>query len=159
MKLHNISSTIRAIMDEVTEDGELSERAIDQLAMLDAQFASKIESVAAVVTEYNATSDAIANEIKRLQSRKRVADNNVERLKDYARSAMMEAGESKIEGVKFTVTLGKPPVSCAVTGDVPEQYQRVTVAPDKTAITKALKAGEEVQGAALVEGRSRIIIK
>lgn len=162
MKLHQISSKIREIFDAIGEDGEVCEDALNALQQMEVEFSTKVESTAVVISEMIAESEALDSEIKRLQGRKRVRDNNVERLKDHLRHAMQEAGEAKVTGDRYTVTLGKPGVSVAIEGDVPEQYQRVvpeTRVPDKTAISKALKAGETVTGATLVEGKARILIK
>ena len=48
-----------------------------------------------------------------------------------------------------------------MTGELDEKYnvRKMTVSPDKVAIKKALKSGEDVKGAELVDGKVSLIIK
>lgn len=152
MKLYEISEQIRELFS--TEELD-----IERFEALELAFNEKVENACAVIRELEADAAGYKSEIDRLADHKRRAENAAERLKDYIRANMEATGEAKITGKLFTVTLGKPSQVVAITGTVPEQYQVVKVTEDKTAISKALKAGETVEGAQLVDGKAKLIIK
>lgn len=156
MKLYEISEEIRALLEGAEKTGEIDH---DQLTALEIAFSDKCEAVASVITEIAAESEAYKQEIDRLSIKKRSSDNKIEYLKDYLRTEMTKTGEIKIKGRLFNITLGKPSEIVNITGDVPDKYQVIKVTPDKAAITRALKSGESVQGAELVDGKAKLIIK
>jgi len=156
MKLYEISESIRALMDQAEETGEIDN---DALTALEIDFADKCESVAVVIREFEADAAGYKAEIDRLAERKRSAENRAESLKDYLRTHMEAMGETKVKGNLFSITLGKPSQVVTITGDVPEQYQVIKVTPDKTAIGRDLKSGKAVEGATLTQGKARISIK
>ena len=100
---------------------------------------------------YKAEKNVFAEKQKRAEAK---ADS----LKKYLDSAL---NGSKFETVKVNVSYRKS-TSVEVVDQtlIPEQYLRTvtTVAPDKTEIAKALNAGEEIEGATLVE-RNNIQVK
>ena len=152
MKLYELSEQIRELFSNEEID-------VDLLNELEMEFNDKVENICGLIREIEADSSAYKSEIDRLADKKRAADNSVERLKDYIRSNMEATGETKINGRLFNVTLGKPSQVVAIVGQVPEKYHVIKVTEDKTAISKALKAGETVEGAQLVDGKSKLIIK
>lgn len=144
----------------MVDSGDISiDEMADTLEGLEHDFNTKVESTALVIKEYSAKAVAIKTQIDALSDLKRVADNNVERLKNYLREEMEKAGIAKVDGTLAKVTLGKPSEVVSITGEVPEEYQKVTVSEDKTKIKAALKAGESVTGAVLTEGKAKILIK
>ena len=67
---------------------------------------------------------------------------------------MIKTGQSESgEGI-HTAKIKKGSKRCLITGDVAEKWivTKATTAPDKAAITRAIKAGETIEGAALVAG-------
>ena len=152
MKLYEITHEIRALF-------QTEELDIDALDALEMAFSDKVENTCAVIRECELEADGLKQEIDRLTNKKRALDNTAARLKDYIRQNMEANGDAKIKGRLFTVTLGKHSQIVNVTGDVPDEYNRITVAPDKTAITKALKSGVEFEHAVLVDGKAKLIIK
>ena len=152
MNLYEIASSIRQLF-------ETEELDIDKLDVLEMAFSDKIENICYVIREHSLESEMFQAEIDRLTKRKRALDNTSVRLKDYIRQNMESNQDTKIKGKLFTVTLGKPSQIVSITGELPAEYNRITVAPDKTAITKALKAGVILEHAALVDGKAKLIIK
>ena len=72
-------------------------------------------------------------------------------------------GINKIKHPLFSITLGKPSVTAEIV-DVdflPDNFVNtdVVMKPDKKAILKALKDGEDIPGAVLSTGKSRLLIK
>ena len=79
MKLYEIDAAIAALAEP--ETGEIMDfDAFMELAMVRDQ---KIESMALILKNAQATSAAIGAEVDKLTARKKVADNNAKRLKEY----------------------------------------------------------------------------
>ena len=84
MKLYEIDAAIAALADP--ETGEIMDfDAFMELAMVRDQ---KIESMALILKNAQATSAAIGAEVDKLTARKKVADNNAKRLKEYISKAL-----------------------------------------------------------------------
>lgn len=152
MKLYELTNEIRELFS--TEELD-----VDKLEALEIAFADKVESCCAVIREAEGAAATYKAEIDRLAALKRATENRAEWLKDYVRTCMEGAGETKINGRLFNVTLGKPTPVVSITGTVPEEYQVVKYSDDKTAIGRALKAGEQLPFAELVDGKAKLIIK
>lgn len=161
-------STLRELSTELHQihqmalDPEIPPEAIaDTIEGLEGMFNDKAVRVVHVIANNDSDIDQIDAEIKRLTDRKKVMTNARDRLKEYLRFNMEATGVTKIESPLFNITLTKPRdvVSIDSEDELPEDYKRVTVAPDKTLIGKALKDGYEVPGASLTKGKSGIRIK
>ncbi len=82
---------------------------------------------------------------------------------EYLRNNMEASGISKIQCPLFSITLvaGRDSVAISDESAIPDDFLNVktVISPDKTAIAKALKDGQEVAGASLQRGQSSIRIK
>lgn len=139
-----------------TETGEiLTKEAVDALQM---ERETKIENCLLFVKNMNAEADMIKAEIDNLTARMKACKNKADWCKNYVANEL--AGE-KFKTAKVAVTYRKSE-AVELQGliiDVPNQYLKFEEAElDKTAVKKAIKAGEEVPGCVLVE-RSNIVIK
>lgn len=75
---------------------------------------------------------------------------------------MMASGKTNIKGKLFSITLGKPSPVLDVfvpVEQLPEQYRVVKVSADNAAIKNAIKAGIEIKGCAITDGKPKLIIK
>lgn len=149
MKLYEINDALEAALNQVIVDEEtgeiISAPDMEQVAALQLQKEEKIENVVLYVK--NAESDAaqIAEEIKRLQERKRILENRIESARGWVQQAL--------EGEKFQTP--RCQVSYRTTKSVaiddmsaiPAEYLRVKTDADKALIRKAIAAGETVSGA------------
>jgi uncharacterized protein YeeX (DUF496 family) len=158
-KLYDISKDYIQLLDSDIDPHQLSD-CLDN--MVDA-FEDKAHNIIAVATTLDSDINAIDAQIKRLQERKKAINSNVERLKEYLRYNMEVSGITKINHPLFSITLGKPTVTCEVTDQslLPDDYVTVKteIKPDKRKILKDLKEGVDVEGAVLSEGKSRLLIK
>jgi hypothetical protein len=106
---------------------------------------------------------AIKAEIDRLQQRKKVIENRQSEMTEYLRTNMEATGIKKISCPLFTITCAEGREAVAVFDEdaIPDDLMTVKteIKPDKLAIAKKLKAGEEVPGAKLERGLSSIRIK
>ena len=156
LSLYQMAEPIRQLMKD--EEIPLDHK-IDTIELLSDDFKEKAQKVAAYIREVEAEATAYDDEVKRLTERKRLLNASADRLKDYLRVNMEKTGISKIDGL-FKITLGKPSQVVEVNeATLPQQYFKVSVAPDKTELAKLLKQGATIQGASLVDGKSKLIIK
>lgn len=158
-KLYDISKDYIGFLESDLPADELN----DCLESIQESFEEKGANIVAVVTTLQADVSAIDEHIKRLQERKKAIVNSQERLKEYLRYNMEQTGIDKIKHPLFSVTLGKPSKQAYIVDESLLRDEFVTIKteiePDKRKILAALKAGEEVCGAELVDSKSKLIIK
>jgi len=164
MKLYELTDSYRRVLDQLSElDGEASEdeRCQTLLEGLSGAFDDKVLGVAKVIRSMDADVMAIANEVDRLQARKRHLAGRIDWLKRYLLAEMEAVGCEKIRGSTLTVALAKSPPSCDVVSldDVPEEFKRVRVEADRAAILRHFgSTGELVPGTAVITDRKYIRI-
>lgn len=162
MKIYEIPSTLRDLLDRLDADpdtGEVDGEALAAYAEYNAAAAEKLEGTACYVRELKAEADAIKAEEERLAKRRKALENKSERLKNYMMPAL-EAMGGKVKGVMASVRIGKSQAVTVFDLDaLPDAFKRVVtkVDPDKVALKKALKAGEDIPGAALEDRQSVVI--
>ena len=158
-KLYDISKDYIGFLESDLPADELN----DCLESIHESFEEKGANIVAVVTTLQADVSAIDEQIKRLQERKKAIVNNQDRMKEYLRYNMEQTGISKIKHPLFSITLGKPSKQVSIIEEsfLPDDYVTIKteIKPDKRKILAALKTGEEVPGAELVESKSKLIIK
>lgn len=152
MKLYEIDQAILNCID--LETGEIIDT--EQLDKLTMEREAKLENVACWIKELKAEAEALKAEKMAFAKRQQVAENKMESLKKYLAYAL--DGQA-FKTVRASVTFRK---SQAVEIDdiykLDENYLRYKEPEaDKTAIKEALKAGQTVAGATLVENTSVII--
>ena len=104
------------------------------------------DRVAEKVDQDNRSAVIARARAKRLEQR---ADRNLEFL-DYLMRTI--GNQSKLERPTATVFYQANPPSLTIEGDVPDAF--LVPVPDKAAITKALKAGDDIPNCRLTQGRS-----
>ena len=160
MKLYELSSQMRglqALMDDPETELDLA----DTLDGLEGDLQVKAEGLLSYVSNLGSDAEAINAEIKRLTARKKVITNKQDSLREYLRHNMDIGGIDKIKCPLFTITLRKATQAVQVddVDALPEKYRRITVSADKAAIKAGLKAGVEIPGCAIVDGKRGLLIK
>lgn len=160
--LYNLTKELNELHTMVL-DGEATEDHLsDTMEMIEGEFQEKALNVAKFMRSLSPSVDAIDAEIKRLQDRKNAITNKSDWVKNYLLSNMEASGIKKIECDLFTITRVKPR-DVVVVDDLdklPDDYVSVktSLAADKKALLKALKDGEEIEGAHIGQGESTIRI-
>lgn len=160
MKLYEIADALRSVIErgyKVDEEtGEILFETED-LDALDMALAEKCESTALYIREQEAQIAAIKAEIKRLRDLQASKENALKRLKEWTVANIKLLPGERCKGDFASLSI-RHTESVQVLDEeaIPEQYMRVKVSttPDKTAIKKAIKAGEDVPGCALVVNES-----
>lgn len=161
MKLYEINEALeKLLMLESgnfvdTETGEiLTAEAVDELELAREE---KIESCLLFVKNMNAEAEMIKAEIEKLTARKKACENKASWCKEYVQNALK--GE-KFKTARVAVSYSNRQ-KLEFVGDInnmPEEFLRYKEPElNKTAITNALKAGQEVYGCQLVPSVSMTI--
>lgn len=159
--LYQISKDLEAVIDGGlvfdTETGEVIWDS-DNLEDLQAAFDDKLEACGLFLKNLNAEAKAIREEEKALAERRRIIERKAERMNAYVLDALLD----KVEGHKFSTPRlalsTRKTASVGITDEtlLPDDFVTVktTMQPDKSAIKKAIKAGESVPGACIIEDYS-----
>lgn len=154
MNLYDIENEILACVDE--ETGEVVD--LDRLAALEMERDKKIGNIGCWIKDLKAEAEALKAEAEVLKKRQSVAEHKVESLKQYLQTFLN--GE-KYKDSRISISYRKSQaVNVADDLDLytlPDDYLRVKVEPNKTAIKEALTNGEKIEGCSLVENTSMII--
>lgn len=153
MKLYEITQEAQYLA-VLLETEELTAELEEALIINQDQLQAKAVNYAKVIANYQAESDAIDQEIKRLKAMKESRDKKVEWLKESVKKAMLVSGIEKVESPLFKLSVRRSEaVEVDVVEALPSAFQNVknVVTADKVAIKEAIKRGEFVMGARLVE--------
>ncbi len=156
MNLYTLTTQAKEI-SLLLEEGEFTPEIEQALAITQEQLQEKSLQYTYVIKNLEADSQAIDNEIKRLKAMKEAKDNAIDRMKEAVRNAMLAFGIDKIESSLFKLSLRRSESVEVVNIDqLPESLTTVkkTVSADKVKIKEAIKAGQNVEGAVIVENFS-----
>lgn len=135
---------------DMAETDEERAEIMSMLVMARDDIADKAEAYARVIRNYKADMEAYDAEIRRLQGKKRAADNLIERLKSALFEAMELTGETEVKTSIGKWRVQDNPVSCEVVDWQKVPYEYRTPQPDKVD-RKALidhfkQTGELIEG-------------
>ena len=160
MNLYEISTEYQGAFNAM-QDMELDAETIeDSLAAIKGEFEDK--AIACVKWEKGIEGKiaTIDGEIKRLQSMKKTVTNQRDSFREYIRSSMEATGIDSIESPLFKITLRKATEVVEVDMDkLGFMWTKEVVTADKVKIKAALKSGEIIEGASLVDGKRGLLIK
>ena len=154
MKLYEINAELEALLEQV--DPETGELTCDTKALAALMIAreEKLEGLALYVKNMDAEAAAIKAEEQTLAARRKALEKKAERTRDFLRESL--AGET-IKTARVAVTyrasnaveLAPEFMEWALVNDRYLRHEQPK--PDKMALMAALKAGESIPGAELVE--------
>lgn len=149
--IFNIQKEYAELLERLEEqEGELTPELEQALQINQEELEVKAQGYAVVIRKLDADLDVVDAEIKRLQEFKKSKQNQVDRLKTAVRDAMLMYGIHKIESATSVLSLRKSEsVEILDESSIPKEYirEKITTAPDKVAIKKALESGKALLGA------------
>lgn len=161
MKLYELTQNYRnleSLLDNLGEQEGLTVEMINgALGQVEDDINTKIENTCKVIKEIEADSIGIDEEIKRLSALKKQKENAVKKLKEYVEFEMNGIGLNKVEGKLFKISFRKSKVVKVLDETkIPKEFIKVktTESISKTDLGKALKNGEIIEGAELVENKT-----
>lgn len=163
LSLYELSQEYLSALDALTDpEADIPLQAVnDTLESLEFPLQEKATNVAKFMRNLEATAQAIKEAEQQMAARRKALENRAAAIKDYLKSNMLATGISKIESPWFRLSIQNNPPAVAVTDEslVPEDFKEIveTVKIDKTALKSALKSGEDIPGAQLVQGKRLVI--
>lgn len=169
MTLYDIDKAIQTLLDEgfnYTVDEETGEITFDdrsaELEQLQINRAEKLEAVALYIKNLDALAEDIKAEEKALKERREAREKKAENLRKYLGNSLTAANEEGFETAKVRVSFRKSQAVIVDEEKLDKAFIKETIkttyAPDKTAIKKAIKEGQEVTGA-YIEDRKAVQIQ
>lgn len=153
MKLYEISSTYRDIIQQI-ESGEIpDDQAVDLIDQMEGEWQTKAESVGGYILNLRAEVYAIEAAIKRMRERVERTEKRADRLAEYLQWQMQVVGkmELKTPEWRFKRVLNPPRVIVPDESKVPHNYwnERSIKTLDKRLIKQVLDDGFELDWAHL----------
>lgn len=136
------------------ETEELTPELEQALVINQEQLQAKAGNYAKIIANIQSDADAIDNEIKRLKAMKESKERAIDRLKSAVKNAMLVSNIEKIDSPLFKLSIRKSEaVEVQIVEALPGAFINVknVVTADKVAIKEAIKRGEHVTGAILIE--------
>lgn len=143
-----------ALSESIDEEtGEVDAAIMNAIDENTESLQNKFKSYAIVYKQLMADFVMYDTECTRLDSKRKSIRKNAEALKERLESTMLLVGVTKLEDPKASITFRKSTKVEVDENLLPKKYftKKVTVTPDKTTLTKLLKEGMSIKGAALVE--------
>ena len=154
MNLYELKENYMRVL-ELIENGE--EGLEDTLESINDTIELKADGYARMIRNLEGNVTALKAEIDRMTDRKKSIENNIERLKENLKNAMIETGKEKIKTDLFNIKVADNPYAVNVIDEtlIPEKYFKVEIIRklDKLSLRDAIKNGEEIQGAELTQGK------
>jgi len=151
--LYHIESDYLELINQVIEqDGELTPEQEQELSITQQELEVKSIAYVQVIKTTESYISGIEQEIKRLQALKKQNESLVDKLKSNLLNAVNIFGSFTAGFHKFG-TRKSTSVNVTIEANaLPKEYKtvKVTEAPDKVAIKKALESGESIDGCELV---------
>lgn len=164
MNLYEIDEVIELVIEKGfvvnDETGEVILET-DDLNALRTDLDNKIDNIVSYVKNLEMLENGIDEEIKALQKRKKVAQNKADRLRKYVANFLIFKDIKKFETARNKLSFRKSTsVNILDVSAIPQKFitEEVVKKISKTDIKTALKNGEFVDGAELLE-KNNLVIK
>lgn len=145
--LYQLTDEFQLVMDMLDDPDADVETINDTLEAISGNIEAKVDGYGAVIRNLEAKRAAVDAEAKRLANRRQTLDNRIARMKAAVTEAMRLIGKKKIDGNLFSFTIAKnggrrPIVIDADLTDIPANFVKISMTPDKDAIAEYLQAAE-----------------
>ena len=151
--LYQIENEHLALMQQIENaEGEITEEIAEQLEINEGQLQSKSIAYLSVIKSKESFNSQIDEEIKRLQAMKKRNNTLVSNLKNRLLDAVKLFGDFESGLSKFG-TRKSSTVEVENVNALPKEFKviKVTEQADKSALKKAIKEGQKIEGVSIVE--------
>lgn len=161
--LYNISQEFEYISELLDRDVLEDEEKERLQKMLEEKINESSKEIVTYQIEEQANIDVLSNEIKRLQTLKKAAENRMDKFKDRLTENMRRLQCKKIATPLGNVTLALDGVNKSIAlkegvdiNTIPEKFLKVTKELRKTEIKKAMENGETIDGVEVIETPAKV---
>ena len=142
-----------AMIQQLIEDG--AEGFEQALADIQGEISEKLDGYAMVIKNIESDIAGLKAEEKRLAERRKAMENNVVQMKERMAETLKTVDGQRLKTEKFTFSFRKSSkVEVADMDSLPQQFIKVERTVSRSELAKALKAGEPIEGATLIENQS-----
>lgn len=158
--LRELSSELQELYELAEECGEDDEALNDTLEGLMGELGIKMDGYMSVISQMESDIEMLKKEEKRISDKRKVLENNVERMKNRIKLFVETQPDKKFSSsfYKFSIRKNAPALTMEDGADIPIKFL-IPQEPkfDKEAMKKELKAGVEYKGFSLTQSESLII--
>lgn len=160
MRLYELQQKF-AHLEELMETADNPDIIRDTLESIDALAEEKALNIVYLMKSLEAEIAMFKDEEDRIARRRRAIENRHASLKDYLAFCVTQSGKDKIKAGTFTIGLQKSPPSLHLWAPdtIPETFMVTSRSLDRSALLTALKNGEDIPGAALLDDKYHIRIR
>ena len=157
--------TLQELLENPLDDEDVLK---DTLEAVQGEYEFKLESYCKVIKNLEADIVGIKAEVDRLSGKRKVLENNIDRLKKAMFESMKATNTPKVKGQLFTVAIQKNggviPINYDkndknITANLPDHLVNIVKTPNLEAIRELLEAGKVVDGFTLGERGESLRIK
>lgn len=168
MRLYEITGELLALQELLENPLDDEDVLKDTLEAVQGEYEFKLESYCKVIKNLEADIVGIKAEVDRLSGKRKVLENNIDRLKKAMFESMKATNTPKVKGQLFTVAIQKNggviPINYDkndknITANLPDHLVNIVKTPNLEAIRELLEAGKVVDGFTLGERGESIRIK
>lgn len=147
---------LKAQYPDLEEDDEAFIDSLEGLTDLDS-FMSKL---VIKINELESHAEGLKALEATYSSRRKRMLSSAEKLEELAYKVMTDVGKTRLALPEATFSIARTPRKVIITNpeEIPDEFQRITKEPNKTAIKQALENGKQVIGAILSNGGSTLKI-
>jgi uncharacterized protein (UPF0179 family) len=152
LKLYEINKMYYECLDQtINEDGEIVD--VDLYELLDdiqEELEKKALNVGAMFKSLSAEADAIKQEETKLSKRRKVLENQADRLKEYL--FMNVPDGIKLEDARCKLSWRKSEMIEIENPEIlPKELQKVVINADKAKVKELLKSGKQLEGCRIIQ--------
>ena len=168
MRLYEITGELLALQELLENPLDDEDVLKDTLDAVQGEYEFKLESYCKVIKNLEADIVGIKAEVDRLSGKRKVLENNIDRLKKAMFESMKATNTPKVKGQLFTVAIQKNggviPINYDkndknITANLPDHLVNIVKTPNLEAIRELLEAGKVVDGFTLGERGESLRIK
>ena len=112
-------------LQEMAQDTDLDSQLFnDTMEALDAEIEEKAEAYASIIASLNSDVEFLKFEINRLSERKKVLENNIDRMKRNLENSMVVCGKEKFKTLHYSFNIQNNAPSLEILSEdlIPEQF-------------------------------------
>lgn len=171
MSLYTLTTDLKELEEQISlialADDPQSEEMKAQAEMVEETIKNLIQEksvgILKLVRNWSSEVTGLKDEIERLKEEKEKKEKKIERLRDYLKICIENAGITKVQTTLGDISIrkGSGKVNILKGELIPEEFKRevVKIEYDKNSIKAKLKAGEAVEGAELIIENSLVLPK
>lgn len=153
LKLYEYDDLIAEAFEQAIDPdtGEIiNDLALQQMEALEGAREDKIEGILLWYKDLCAEAEAVKTEKQKLGDRQKALENKAERLKDFMQR-YLNGEKFKTSRVAVSYRKTEKVDVFGKVEDLPLEFQKIKIEPDKVGLKAALKAREEIEGVRLVD--------